>query len=92
MHLREVPAIAGGVVLLLLFFFLVASTSVSLSAKSPLLAVLTLMMLVLLRDLKLRNQWVPVQSFQHHGEALAALIRTGHVEFSSIKGRLRATS
>lgn len=49
-------------------------------------------MLVLLRELKSRNQWVPVEPFQHHGEALAALIRTGHVEFSSIKGRLRASS
>ena len=49
-------------------------------------------MLLLLRELRSRNQWVPVESFQQHGEALAALIRTGHVEFSSIKGRLRASS
>lgn len=49
-------------------------------------------MLVLLRELKARNQWVSVESFRHHGDALAALIRTGHVEFSSIKGRLRASS
>lgn len=42
-HLRP------GAVLVLLFFFAVASTSVSLSAKTPLFAVLVLMLLVLLR-------------------------------------------
>ncbi len=39
----------SGTILVLVFFFLVASTSVSLSAKSPLLAVQVLMLLVLMR-------------------------------------------
>lgn len=48
---REIQrSVRPGGVLVLVFFFLVASTSVSLSAKSPLLAVLTLMMLILLRN------------------------------------------
>jgi hypothetical protein len=47
---REIQrAVRPGGFWVLVFFFLVASTSVSLSAKSPLLAVLTLMMLILLR-------------------------------------------
>jgi hypothetical protein len=49
-------------------------------------------MSLLLRELKSRNQWVSADSFRDHWEPLSALIRTGHVEFSSIKGRLRASS
>lgn len=44
-----VRSVSRGGLWVLGFFFLVASTSVSLSAKSPLLAVLTLMMLILMR-------------------------------------------
>ncbi len=48
---REIQrAVIPGGTWVLVFFFLVASTSVSLSAKSPLFAVLILMMLVLLRN------------------------------------------
>ena len=46
----------------------------------------------LLRELRSRNQWVAADSFRDHWEPMSALIRTGHVEFSSIKGRLRASS
>jgi len=49
-------------------------------------------MSLLLRDLKSRGQWVSADSFRDHWEPLSALIRTGHVEFSSIKGRVRASS
>lgn len=49
-------------------------------------------MSLLLRELQSRNQWVDAASFRDHWEALSALIRTGHVEFSSIKGRVRASS
>ncbi|WP_193212695.1 hypothetical protein [Luteolibacter marinus] len=53
---------------------------------------LELRMTGLLRELKSRNQWVDVATFRDHWEAMAALIRTGQVEFSSIKGRVRASS
>lgn len=47
---REIQrAVLAGGTWVLVFFFVVASTSVSLSAKSPLFAVLILMMLILLR-------------------------------------------
>ncbi len=49
-------------------------------------------MTLLLRELKSRNQWVSAESFKDHWEPLSALIRTGHVDFSSIKGRVRASS
>lgn len=49
-------------------------------------------MTLLLRELRSRNQWVAADSFRDHWEAMSALIRTGHVEFSSIKGRVRASS
>jgi len=49
-------------------------------------------MSLLLRELQSRNQWVAADSFHDHWEPLSALIRTGHVEFSSIKGRVRASS
>lgn len=39
---------SGGAILILIYFFAVASTSVSLSAKSPILAMVTLLLLVLL--------------------------------------------
>jgi hypothetical protein len=47
---------------------------------------------LLLRELKSRDRWVPVESFKDHWEPMAALIRTGHVDFSSIKGRVKASS
>ncbi len=54
---REIQlAVRPGGGWVLVFFFLVASTSVSLSAKSPLLAVLTLMMLILMRDPKVDDE------------------------------------
>jgi hypothetical protein len=49
-------------------------------------------MSLLLRELQSRNQWVAADSFRDHWEPLSALIRSGHVEFSSIKGRVRASS
>ena len=49
-------------------------------------------MSLLLRELQSRKQWVDAASFLDHWETLSALIRTGHVEFSSIKGRVRAPS
>ena len=49
-------------------------------------------MSLLLRELKSRGQWVAADSFRDHWEPLSALIRTGHVQFSSIKGRVRASS
>ena len=49
-------------------------------------------MSLLLRELKSRGKWVAADSFRDHWEPLSALIRTGHVEFSSIKGRVRASS
>jgi hypothetical protein len=49
-------------------------------------------MTLLLRELRSRNQWVSAESFKDHWEPLSALIRTGHVDFSSIKGRVRASS
>jgi hypothetical protein len=49
-------------------------------------------MTLLLRELRSRNQWVAADSFRDYWEPMSALIRTGHVEFSSIKGRVRASS
>jgi hypothetical protein len=49
-------------------------------------------MAFLLRELRSRDRWVPVESFKDHWEPMSALIRTGHVDFSSIKGRVKASS
>ncbi|MCW1887107.1 hypothetical protein OKA04_20380 [Luteolibacter flavescens] len=49
-------------------------------------------MALLLRELQSQGKWVAADSFRDHWEPLSALIRTGHVEFSSIKGRVRASS
>lgn len=49
-------------------------------------------MSLLLRELRSRNQWIAADSFRDHWEPLSALIRAGHVEFSSLKGRVRASS
>src|SRR5690606_34851710 len=46
----------------------------------------------LLLDLRSRNQWIDASCFHDRWDEMSALIRTGHVEFSSIKGRVRACS
>lgn len=77
-----VRAIEPGGLWVLAFFFIVASTSVSLSAKTPLFAVLTLMLLVLMRrDVAVSRPAAPADG--HYAQNAARQFRPRHSLSSS---------
>lgn len=46
----------------------------------------------LLEELRALGKWQSLDAFLDRWEELSALIRSGHVEFSAVKGRLRAAA